>query len=270
MLRKLYFPSAHNGLSRGLASCVVICVFAALSLTAGCAPKKEIVRHPEIEPYTGQVTVEVLKRSIGFRDIRTIKALTDVRVFRNGEPSGSFSGVLGYKAPDDLKTAIFGPFGLTVMEMLVSREILQVHIPPRNTLYEMLSPGISLSSINDGRFLYVMQEEGDFHALYAYNTADTTEGPIMKYLFDRTYLLNRKIIVYRSAEEAVTILFGNFNGKVPEQARLSFSNGTDMEITLQEPEYDTEIPGGYFSEIEHGDKQVLPFQELLKRFAPSR
>jgi hypothetical protein len=92
----------------------------------------------------------------------------------------------------------------------------------------------------------------------------------MKYLFDRTFLLNRKIIVYRSAEEAVTISFGNFNGKVPEQARLSFSNGTDMEITLQEPEYDTEIPGGYFSEIEHGDKQVLPFQELLKRFAPSR
>jgi len=271
MLRKPCFISAHNGLSRGLASCVVICVFAAFSLTAGCTSKKEIVRHPEIEPYTGQVTVEVLKRSIGFRDIKTIKALTDVRVFKNGEPSGSFSGVLGYKAPDDLKTAIFGPFGLTVMEMLVSREILQVYIPPRNVLYEMLSPGISLASLkNDDRFLYVMQEEGDFHALYAYNAADTTEGPVMKYLFDRTYLLNRKIIVYRSAEEAVTITFGNFNGKVPEQTRLSFSNGTDMDIILQEPEYDTEIPGEYFSEIEHGDKQVLPFQELLKRFAPSR
>ena len=270
MLSKKFLISLYVGLSRGFAACVVICVLAALSLTAGCVPKKEIVRQPETEPYTGPVTVDVLKRSIGFRDIKTIKALTDVRVFRNGEPSGSYSGVLGYKAPDDLKTAIFGPFGLTVMEMLVSREILQVYIPPRNMLYEMLSPGISLSSFDDARFLYVMREEGDFHALYAYNAADTTEGPVMKYLFDRTYLLNRKLIVYRSAEKAVTISFGNFAGKVPEQTRLSFSNGTEMEITLQEPEYDTEIPGEYFREIEHGDKQVLPFQELLKRFAPSR
>jgi hypothetical protein len=255
---------------RGLASVFVIGMFAAMPLAPGCAPRKGVVRQSEAEPYTGPVTVEVLKRSIGFGDVKTIKALADVKVFRNGEPAGSFNGVLGYKAPDALKTSFFGPFGLTVMEMLVLREILQVYIPPRNTLYEMLSPGLSLSSLHDERFRFMMQEEGDFHALYAYPAAGTTEGPVMKYLFDRTYLLNRKIIIYRSAEEAATITFGSFNGKVPEQARLSFGNGTDMEITLQESEYDTEIPDDYFREIEHGDNRVLPFQELLKRFAPSR
>jgi len=257
--------------SRGNAYLVVICMLAALLLTGGCAPKKGVVRQPEAEPYTGPVTTEVLKRSVGFRDIRTIKALVDVKVFKKGEPAGSFNGVLGYKAPDAVKTSFFGPFGLTVMEMLATKDVLQVYIPPKNIMYEMLSPGISLSSLrNDNRSLYVMQEEGDFHALYVYNAADTTEGPLMKYLFDQTYLLNQKIVVYRSAEEAMTISFGNFNGTVPELARLSFSNGTDMEITFQEPEYDTEIPDAYFREIEHGDKQILPFQELLKRFAPSR
>ncbi|NJD57643.1 MAG: hypothetical protein FIA94_14735 [Nitrospirae bacterium] len=250
---------------------VAICMLAALLLFAGCAAKKEVVRQPKAGPYTGPVTIEVLKQSVGFRDIRTIKALVDVKVFRKGEPAGSFNGVLGYKAPDAVKTSFFGPFGLTVMEMLATKDVLQVYVPPKNILYETLSPGISLSSLrNDDRFLYVMQEEGDFHALYVYNAADTTEGPLMKYLFDRTFLLNRKIIVYRSAEEAMTISFGDFDGTVPGLSRISFSNGTDMEITFQEPEYDTEIPDAYFREIEHGDKQILPFQELLKRFAPRR
>ena len=254
-----------------LASVFFMCVFIMASLLASCAPKKEIVRQPEITPYTGPVTVEVLKHSIGFRDVKTIKTLTEVRIFRHGKAEGSFSGVLGYKAPDFLKTAFFGPFGLTVTEMLISHELLQVYVPPKNTLYEMKSPEIAFSSLlSKDRFLTVLQDEDDFYALYAYNAADPAEGPVMKYLFDRTYLLNRRIIIYRSAEEAVTISFENFNGNVPEQTRLSFSNGMDMLVTLQEPEYDTDIPDGYFREIEHGGKNVLPFQELLKRFAPSR
>jgi hypothetical protein len=92
----------------------------------------------------------------------------------------------------------------------------------------------------------------------------------MKYLFDRTYLLNRQIIVYREGEEQVRIGFDGFNGSVPEKTRFSFANGTDMDIRLREPEYDTEIPSEYFREIDHNDNQVLPLQDLLKRFDPSR
>jgi len=249
----------------------LICLFALLLLAAGCAPGKEIVRQPAVEPYTGPVTIEILKQSVGFRDIKTIKALTDVRVFNKGEPAGSFSGVFGYKAPDSLKTAFFGPLGLTVMEMLVTPKVLQVFLPSKNIIYEMLSPGLSLSSfMHDSRFRYVMQAEGDFYALSAYNAADSSDDPAMTYLFDKTYLLNRRIIVYRSAEQAVTLSFENFNGIVPELIRLSFSNGTAMEVTFREPEFDTEIPDGFFSRIEHADNDVLPFQELLRRFAPSR
>ena len=270
MLKKSLNRPLHAG-ARLLSVFSLICLFALLLLAAGCAPSKEAVRQPAVEPYTGPITIEILKQSIGFRDIKTIKALTDVRVFKKGEPAGSFSGVFGYRAPDSLKTAFFGPFGLTVMEMLVTPEVLQVFLPPKNIIYEMLSPGLTFSSvIHDSRFRYAMQEEGDFYALSAYNLADSGDGPAMKYLFDRTYLLNRRIIVYRSAEQAVTLSFENFNGIVPELARLSFSNGTAMEVTFREPEFDTEIPDGFFSKIEHADNNVLPFQELLKRFAPSR
>lgn len=240
-----------------------------LLLVSSCA-RKELVRQPQLEPYTGPVTVEVLKQSIGFRDTRTIKALTDVRIFRNGEPAGSFSGVFGYNAPDSLKTSLFGPFGITIMEFLIAKDILQVYLPPKDILYEMRSPEITFSSLRNGKFRYAMEEEGDAHVLLAYDAAGDSAVPVMRYLFDRTYLLNRRIIVYKEGVEVIAIDFDGFNGKVPEKTKLLFSNGTVMEIALKEPEYDTDIPSGYFTEIEHADKTVLPFQDLLKRFDPSR
>lgn len=244
-------------------------VLLVLVLGSSCAPK-ELVRQPELEPYTGPVTVEVLKNSIGFRDTKTIKALTDVRIIKNNEPAGSFSGVFGYQAPDSLKTSFFGPFGITLMEFLIAKDMLQVYVPPKNILYEMRSPEISFSSLTNGKFRYTMQEEGDFYVLAAYDSAEPAAAPAMKYLFDRTYLLNKRIIVYKEGEEVLTINFDGFNGKVPEKTKLSFGKSTEMHITLQEPEYDTDIPSGYFTEIGHTDKEVLPFQDLLKRFDPKR
>lgn len=236
-------------------------------LGSSCA-KKELIRQPGVEPYSGPVTIEVLKKSVGFRETKTIKALTDVRIFKDGEPVGSFSGVFGYQSPDSFKTALFGPLGITVMEFLIAQDMLQVYLPPRDILYEMRSPEISFSSLMNGKFRYTMQEQGDDYVLFAYDSADV--APSMEYLFDRTYLLNRRIIVYKEGEKVVTVDFDSFNGRVPEKTRLSFSSGTEMEFTLQEPEYDTDIPSGYFKEIGHADKQVLPFQDLLKRFEPRR
>lgn len=244
-------------------------VVLAMMLGTACAPK-ESVRKTELEPHTGAVTVEVLKNSIGFRETKTIKALTDVRIFKDGEPAGSFSGVFGYQAPDSLKTGFFGPFGITVMEFLIAKDMLQIYLPPKNILYEMRSPEISFSSLMNGKFRYSMQEEEGSYVLLAYDPAGTAAGPAMKYFFDRTYLLNRRIIVYKEGEAVMSIDFDGFNRKVPEKTKLSFGNSTEMHITLQEPEYDTEIPAEYFKEIEHTDKTVLPFQDLLKRFEPKR
>lgn len=247
---------------------VIIAIAVLLPLT-GCGAKQALVRQPGLEPNSGPVTVEVLKKSIGFRDIKTIKALTDVRIFKNNEPAESFSGVFGYQSPDSLKTSFFGPFGITIMEFLIAKDMLQVYLPSQNKLYEMRSPEISFSSLLNGKFRYTMQEEGDSYVVLAYVSAEDAAAPSMKYFFDRIYLLNRRIIVYKEREEVVTIDFDGFNGKLPEKTKLSFNNGTEIRITLQEPEYDTDIPPEYFNEIEHTDKQVLPFQDLLKRLAPN-
>lgn len=250
-------------------SLLAIIGIAPLLMLTSCG-SKELVRIPELEPYSGPVTVEVLRESIGFRDTKTIKALTEVRIVRNNEPAGSFSGVFGYQAPNSLKTSFFGPVGITIMEFLIVKDMLQVYLPSRNVLYEMISPEISFSSLMNGKFRYAMQEDGDFYVLLAFDSPEVTAAPVMKYFFDSTYLLNRRIIVYKEGEEFVTIDFAGFNMKMPEKTRLSFGNSTEMHITLKEPEYNTDIPAGFFKNIEHNDKKVLPFQDLLKRFDPGR
>jgi hypothetical protein len=238
-------------------------------LLSSCA-KREMVRLPEVMPHTGPVTIEILEKSIGFRDVKTIKAFCEATVFRDGKPADTFNGVFGFKAPGSVKTSLFGPFGVTVMDILISSEIFQIYVPQKSTLYEWRSPEVSLTSLPEGRFFFVMQEEGDSYALYAYNALDRAAGPLVKYLFDGDYLLNREIIFFRDAAEMVRIEFSSFNGTVPEKTRMTFLNGTGIEISLTEPEFDTEIPDDYFREVGHEGKQVLPFQELLKRFDLSR
>ncbi len=237
-----------------------------LLLGSACAPK-ELVRQPELEPYAGPVTVEVLKSSVGFRDTKTIKALTEVSLFRNGRPEGSFSGVFGYQAPDSLKTSLFGPFGITVMDFLITGDLIQVYLPTREILYEMRAPEISLSSLTEGASQYSMQEQDEFYLLYAY-ASERDSSPAAAYYFDKRYLLNRRIILYNDGGQAIMIDFDDFNGRSPEKTELSFGSGTRLTIALKEPEYDSDIPPAYFQEIERKDKNLLPLQNLLKRFEP--
>ncbi len=244
-------------------------IFLLSFLLFSCAKKEEIKR-AEVEPYTGQVTVEALKQSIGLRYAKSLKALLDVTVYKNGEQEGSFNGVLGYKSPGLLRTSFFGPFGLTVMDMLVSKDLLQMYVPPKNTLYESESPDISFSSLFDNKFRYVMEEEGDMFVLAAYRQNNGNPGPAARCFFDRTYLLNRSIVIYKDGLDFAKIDFGDFNGRIPERIDIYFRNGVAMDFSLKETELDTDIPDDYFKVIDHEDKKVRPFQDILKRFDPSR
>ena len=52
--------------------------------------------------------------------------------------------------------------------------------------------------------------------------------------------------------------------------KVVFSNGLALDISLDEPEFDSDIPDNYFSAIEHGDKKIKSIQEVFKGFAPVR
>jgi len=59
-------------------------VMAVLCLSLfSCAPK-EVLRRAGPAPYEGMVTVEALQQSVGFGDVRSIKALAEVTVYKQG------------------------------------------------------------------------------------------------------------------------------------------------------------------------------------------
>lgn len=252
-------PSARPSILLSLVCCLLLC---------SCAANKAYIL-PEPEPFSGEVTAGVLRQAVGFREIRTLKALTDVKVTRNNEHAGSFNGVIGYRVPGDLRMSLFGPFGITVFEVFLSPDLFQLSLPTKNALYEWPAPGISLASLTSDRFDYAMEESVDAYVLHAFSGSDAAV-PVADYVFDKTYLMNRRIVIYKDGREAVTIDFEHFNGRVPDLTKIGFSRGSGMEIAMREPEVDTDIPAEYFNPIERGDKRVLPFQDLLKRFEPSR
>lgn len=233
--------------------------------TASCA-KKQTIRATEIEPYEGPINTEVLKKHIGFGNIKSIKSLVDVTVFRKGESAGSFNGAFAYKLPGSMKVSLFGTFGLTIMEVLLSRDILQAYIPSQNILYEWQSPGISFSSFTDDEFEYRMEEKNNRYVLQAIREKNSVLAVEAEYIFDKTYVLNRSIIFYKYGEEIIRIDFEDFKGRVPDRTRMLFSNGSAMEISMKDPEFGADIPDKYFNPVEYGDKKVLPLQDMLNRF----
>lgn len=240
-----------------------------LIVLTACA-QRPVAKRAEPELFTGPVTIEALKKSVGFRDVRSIKSLVNVSVFKDGEPAGRLNGVFGYTAPGNMRVSLFGPFGLTATDILITETILQMHIPSRALLYEGEASGISLSSLLDDRFIYTWEEEGGELFLYSFRDGETGNGLFAKYIFDKKYLLNRKIYFYRDGHEIAKIDFSAYNGRTPEQTTIAFQNRSAIEITLIEPEYDAEIPDEYFSPVTHEDKEILSFQDLFNRLAPIR
>jgi len=169
-----------------------------------------------------------------------------------------------------MRIDLFGPFGLTVTEILMTDSFLQLYLPSKNILYEWNSPEVAFTGlINDG-FRYEMSDEGDAYILLAYKTDEQNPDVVARYFFDRTYLLNRSMRFYKDGSEVLRTEFDDFNGRIPQRTRVSISNGMIMDITLREPEFDSDIPDEYFRTIEPGDKQIKSFQEIFKHFAPAR
>ena len=124
-------------------------VIAALCLSLFSCAGKAVLKRAEVQPYTGPVTIEILKESVGFGKVRSIKALAGVLITKQGAPAGSLNGVFGYKAPGKMRIDLFGPFGLTVTQVLISAELFQLSVPPKNVLYEWNAPGVTFASLQD-------------------------------------------------------------------------------------------------------------------------
>ena len=221
-------------------------------------------------PFHGPATVEKLKQSIGFGDITEMKALAEVSITTQGENRGSLNGVFAYKAPGRMRVKLFGPFGLTMSEVVISNGLLQLSVPSKKALYEWSLPEIAFSALLNSRLRYEMETDGYLYVLVAYMPAVRNSEAVARYFFDRTYLLNRAICLYKNGTGVMGAEFSEFNGRLPERIRLTLSNGLELDIVLQEPEFTEGIPDEYFSSIKHEGMELKSFQEIFKDFAPLR
>ena len=221
-------------------------------------------------PFQGPATVEALKQSVVFGNIAGLKALAEVSITNQGENKGSLSGVFAYKAPDKMRVSLFGPFGLTMSDIVISNGLFQLSVPSKKALYEWKLPEMAFSGLLISRLRYEMETDGDLYALVAYMPDGLNSEVVARYFFDRTYLLNRAIFLYKNGTEVMGAEFSDFNGRVPGRMRLTLSNGIALDIALQEPEFAAGIPDEYFSSIEHAGKELKTFQEIFKDLAPLR
>jgi outer membrane lipoprotein-sorting protein len=243
-----------------------------LILTVLCAgmfscAKREVLRG-ELHPYEGPVNLDVLKQSAGLGNVESIKAFADVTVLRQNEKQSSLNGVFAYKAPGKMRINLFGPFGLTATEILISEGLIQLSIPSQNLLYEGNVPGVHFTGAMNGNFVYEMKEEADGYILLGRSRQQETPVSAV-YYFDRSYLLNRTMNIYRNGSDILKTVFSDFNGRTPERMRLAFANGLSLDIRLKEPELDSEIPDAYFSSIESAGKKVRSFQEIFRILLPA-
>lgn len=221
----------------------------------------------EAEPF-----VDYLKNRIGLHGIKTLKSEVMVEVYKGGEREGVFKGVLAYSAPESLRLRMLSQMGITVMDMLIKEGKMQVHVPPKNILYE--GDALPLGAPKDAMYgLETVDEE--HYTLYAFKQGgmEGMGGEITltgKYTFSGLDLKNDSILIFREARRHAGIMLEDYAGGVPMTITLVFSNGFGMKMKLSEPEVDKAIPEKYFKNVSPEGKEVKQLQTLLREREPNK
>jgi hypothetical protein len=235
-------------------------------LLVSCAPKWGF--RPETGvPYEGPVTVDALRKSIVFNDLRAVRSEVKAKVLKQGisggrdKKIGKFKGVFLYLYPEHMRLRAYDPFGAPVMDMVSASGLTQVYFPGNGVLYEGSAPALGVP--DDA--LYEMKTYEDRYILIAHELGlDRRE-----YYFDPVTLRNTGMAVYMDGKRFLVADFAAFSGPAPMRIRLSFANGFIVEMELKKPAINGEVPLRFFDPIEHRDRTVLPLERLMRSSPPS-
>lgn len=226
-----------------------------------CAKRPALVPPAALLPVPpGTVTVEALKDSIAFKDLRSMKSEVSVKVAREGEGLGSFAGIFAYRAPGSMRLRLLSALGITAMDVMVNDGLAQLYVPREKTIYEGRLPSLGLPR----NALFGVEFERDAYVLYAFKPMGEAFEIAGKYSFDPASLRNTGISLYSGGSRFVGAVLGEYQGKLPMYMRLSLGNGLVMEIAFKNPETGMEVPERYFTPFEEGDRKVLPLRRLFE------
>jgi len=226
----------------------------------GCVKRQTVVPPPPPAPYTGPVDADVLKAHRAFEGIKSIRAEVKAQVFKYGKKEGNFKGIFAYRSPNDVRMKLLSPMGITAMEMIINSGKMQLYVPHKDTLY--VGPAPKLTMPSDA--VYGMATEEGVYVLYAFRPHSNVMEMVGKYSFQPDTLANTTVTIYRDGKSYLGVMLGQYAGRVPTSIRLSFFNGYVMELELQNPEIDVDLPEKDFQPIEPtNDMQVVPLQFLM-------
>lgn len=182
------------------------------------------------------VTIETLKGIIIESAFKTAKATFDLSLYKDGEPRGEFQGVAVFEAPDKIASKLFGPLGLTLMDVIGKDGILQVYIPPKDELYQGNLPKDSslIFGILGNQYQYAMEETGENYILYLLKPEEGFLSIRAKFFFDKIELKNRKVDILNDGKSQLRIEFNKLREDFPLEATIFLPSGVSIVIKNKE------------------------------------
>ncbi len=242
-------------------------------LLYACAPKEAIQPEKPL-PIPENITPEVLAERIDFSYVRTLRAALRVRIQQRNNAKGTFSGALLYSHPDRLNIRLFGPFRLTVMEILFNRGLLQVFIPSRDILYsgtvafKRLLPGHDtlegsvkfMKESDDVYLLYILDQEDE-------ETRDKLPGRrvMAVYSFNKTDLSWNALELYADGKRQVRMEIFKTENRLPTEMVI-YINDTSFYLQLKDITLNRDMGEDYFLPLDASER--YPLSLFLRNLEP--
>ena len=238
--------------------------FVILLLLFSCVPKKT-VKVP-----SAAITPSLLIQKITHDNLNTLSGSAGIRIFNEEEYSAYLTGVMNYRKPNFFSVAVFGPFGVTVMKMLIADGFLEVYVPKKDTLYitQLNIPFILPDSEMLKGYDADIRETDDDFILDLYSLVGEDRVLSSSYYFDKETLGNHRIDKYNSDKLIFTLVIDEMTqDKIPSEFSV-IAGKSRFEITAKDLNANADIPEKAFSHMKA--PHVRPIQDFLRALAPNR
>ncbi len=238
--------------------------FVILLIVFSCVPQKTVKVPSE------EVTPSLLMQEISFDNINSLTGSAGIRIFNEEEYSAYLTGVMNYRKPNSFSVSVFGPFGVTVMKMLIADGFLEIYVPKKDTLYitRLNIPFILPDSEMLKGYNADVRETDDDFILDLYSFVDEDRILSSSYYFDNETLGNHRIDKYNSDKLIFTLIIDETTqDNIPSEFSV-IAGKSRFEITAKDLTANTDIPEKAFSHMKA--PHVRPIQDFLRTLAPNQ
>lgn len=213
------------------------------------------------------VITETLKGIIKESALKTARTIFELSLFKDGEPRGEFQGVAAFKAPDRVTFKIFGPLGLTILDLIGKDSTLQIYIPSKEDLYQGNLPKDLwlIFGISEDRYRYVTEETDDYYILYLLDTEENYLSIRAKFYFDKIEMKQRRIDILNNGKLQFRVELNEFSGNFPLHLTLHLPSGISMVIKNKVVRLDEVPPEELFLFKDTEGREIKDIRRILEK-----